>query len=102
MLSRPVLQPPALLSPENVLATVFTTWCYGQLFVTHERDDSRHQSSYWREAARDAGLLAETYESACLFIHVNNHAHNEPCATSAPLWNDGANHIMMEFTDWSR
>lgn len=68
----------------------------------HDLDDTRHRSSHWREAAKEAGLLAETYEEACLFIHVNAHAHNQPCATVSPLWNEGKNHMMMEFTDWSR
>lgn len=47
-----------------------------------------------------AGMLANTYEEACLFIHVNTHNHDEPCATRAPMWNGGVNNIMMEFTPW--
>lgn len=57
-----------------------------------------------RHAARESELLAETYESACLFIHVRRKAWADCnlCATSAPLWNDGANHPMVDFTDQSR
>ena len=67
---------------------------------SHEFDDEQRQSSYWREAVWQSGLLAETYEEACLFVHVNTHNHDEPCATRTPLWNGGVNHIMMEFTPW--
>ncbi|CAN0164439.1 unnamed protein product [Hapterophycus canaliculatus] len=67
----------------------------------HSHADRQHQSSYWREALWVAGMLAETYEEACLFIHVNTHNHDEPCATRTPLWNGGVNHIMMEFTPWN-
>lgn len=74
-----------------------------QLPITdHRRDDKQNQNSYWREAVWKAGMLADTYEEACLFIHVNTHNHDEPCATRSPLWNGGANHIMMEFTPWWR
>ncbi|CAM9963910.1 unnamed protein product [Ectocarpus sp. 4 AP-2014] len=66
----------------------------------HTNLDKQHQGSYWREAVWRAGMLANTYEEACLFIHVNTHNHDEPCATRAPLWNGGVNHIMMEFTPW--
>lgn len=57
-----------------------------------------------RHVARELGLLAETYESACLFIHVRNHAWGVKnlCATSAPSWNNGANHLMVDFTDQTR
>eukprot|EP00752_Nemacystus_decipiens_P005374 g4874.t1 len=64
--------------------------------------DEQHQSSYWREALWKAGMLAETHDKACLFIHVNTHNHDEPCATRAPQWNGGADHIMMDFTRWWR
>lgn len=59
------------------------------------------QQSIWREAAREAGVLAERYESACLFIMVD-HKRQAPCATNAPLWNNGVNHIMIDFNDYSR
>eukprot|EP00903_Cladosiphon_okamuranus_P012958 g12097.t1 len=68
--------------------------------IDHSTDDNKHQDSHWREAAWKAGVLAETYDEACLFIHVNTHNHKEPCATRAPRWNGGVNHIMMEFTPW--
>lgn len=69
------------------------------LAITHGDDEDRHHSSYWRQAAREAGSLAKTYDTACLFIEVNAFGHDEPCAPSAPSWNGGANHAMVEFTD---
>lgn len=59
-------------------------------------------ASHWSNAVRRVGLLAESYESACLFIQVNSHAHEEPCAPRTPLWNGGANHFMIDFTSWQR
>ncbi|CAM9666002.1 unnamed protein product, partial [Ectocarpus sp. 12 AP-2014] len=60
-----------------------------------------------RRAVRKAGLLAESYEDACMFIMVSgefskNHVRQISCATSAPLWNDGVNHMMFDLTDPSR
>lgn len=55
---------------------------------------------YWRKAAKEQGVLAETYESACLFIHVSR--AGDPCATKAPLWNGGMNHVMIDFSDSTR
>lgn len=63
----------------------------------HHRD-----ASHWSDAVSQVGLLAESYESACLFIQVNSHAHEEPCAPQTPLWNGGANHMMIDFTSWGR
>lgn len=68
--------------------------------ANHNGDDLQHQGSYWVEALREAGMLADTYEEACVFIHVNTHNHDQPCAVNATLWNDGANHVMMELTPW--
>ncbi|CAM9146099.1 unnamed protein product [Scytosiphon promiscuus] len=68
--------------------------------ANHQYHD--HQHEYWREAARKLGLLAETYEEACLFIHVETSSAPVPCATNAPLWNEGANHLIMQFSDLSR
>lgn len=31
-----------------------------------------------------------------------NRIRETPCATLAPLWNEGANHIMIDMTDWNR
>lgn len=59
-------------------------------------------ASHWSDAVSRVGLLAKSYESACMFIQVNSHAHEEPCAPQAPLWNGGANHIMIDFTSWGR
>ena len=58
--------------------------------------------SYWRQAAMEAGVLAEAYKSACLFVHVRKHQAEQPCAAHSPLWNGGANHIMVDFTDGGR
>lgn len=57
-----------------------------------------------RHVARELGILAETYETACLFIHVRVHAWGVQnlCAPSAPSWNHGANHLMIDFTDETR
>ena len=57
---------------------------------------------YWRQAAREAGVLAEAYESACLFVHVRIHQAEQTCAAHSPLWNGGANHIMLDLTDGGR
>ena len=57
---------------------------------------------YWRQAAMEAGVLAEAYESACLFVHVRMHQAEQPCAAHSSLWNGGANHIMVDFTDGGR
>lgn len=55
-----------------------------------------------RYVAREMGVLADTYESACLFVDVNDKAGRRPCGPSSPLWNDGANHLMIDTTDSSR
>lgn len=62
-------------------------------------NESLMLSHSWREAARKAGVLAERYEDACLFISINKLT---PCATSSPLWNGGANHVMVDLTDRAR
>lgn len=61
-----------------------------------------HQAGWvWRRALRDAGLLAETYEAACLFIHVSTWG-TKPCPPTTPLWNGGVNHVMVDFSDLNR
>ena len=61
-----------------------------------------HQRGWvWRRALRDAGLLAETYETACLFIHVSTWG-TKPCPPTTPLWNGGVNHVMVDFSDLHR
>lgn len=62
-------------------------------------NESLMLSHSWRVAARKAGVLAERYEDACFFISINKLI---PCATSSPLWNGGANHIMVDLTDRAR
>ena len=71
--------------------------------ATAQNDDDRDRSgAIWRTAAANAGLLAEKYDSACLFIHVNQRVDEEPCASGAPLWSKGSNHVMVDLTDNSR
>ena len=70
--------------------------------TTYHADERDMSGAIWRTAAANAGLLAETYESACLFVHVNERVDHEPCASRAPLWNEGSNHVMVDLTDFSR
>lgn len=70
--------------------------------TTYHEDERDMSGAIWRTAAANAGLLAETYESACLFVHVNERVDHEPCASRAPLWNEGSNHLMVDLTDFSR
>lgn len=67
-----------------------------------EVENGRMLSPVFRNAAHNAGVLAKTYASACVFIHVNNRVDQEPCATTSPLWNNGANHLMIDLTDSTR
>lgn len=55
----------------------------------------------FRNAAQEAGVLAATYESACLFMHVTR-GEKEPCAVNTPLWKSGMNHVMVDFGDNGR
>ena len=65
-------------------------------------NESLMLSHSWREAARNAGVLAEHYDEACLFISINKLIYRPPCATSSPLWNAGSNHVMVDLTDRTR
>ncbi|CAM9951998.1 unnamed protein product, partial [Ectocarpus fasciculatus] len=65
-------------------------------------NESLMLSHTWREAARDAGVLSETYEDACLFLHVNKRLDHMPCPAEKPLWNGGKNHVMVDLTDRTR
>lgn len=86
-------------------------------------DDPHHIDWVFRNAAREAGVLAATYDSACLFMHVTRgegacavstpwwnlglfmhvtRGEREPCAVSTPLWNSGVNHVMVDFGDQGR
>lgn len=55
----------------------------------------------FRDAAEERGVLAETYDSACVFIHVS-WGEKEPCAVNQPLWDNGRNHVMVNFGDKGR
>lgn len=70
--------------------------------ATAEIVDKDQIGAIWRTAVANAGLLAEKYESACLFVHVNRRIDKEPCAPGAPLWNEGSNHVMVDLTDKPR
>ncbi len=69
--------------------------------VGDEEDDEHFIGWVFRNAAREAGVLAPTYESACVFMHVTR-GEKDRCAVHAPLWNDGANHVMVDFGDTGR
>lgn len=64
-----------------------------------EKEDSHYIGWVFRNAAREAGVLADSYETACVFMHVNM-VNEESCVTRAPLWNNGVNHVMVDFSDW--
>lgn len=75
------------------------------LETASEVENARMLSPIFREAAKELGLLAESYETACIFIHVNNAIKlrdNTPCAVNTPLWRNGANHLMVDLSDNSR
>ncbi|CAM9308820.1 unnamed protein product [Pylaiella littoralis] len=59
-------------------------------------------SHTWREMAKDAGVLSETYGDACLFLHVNKRLNAVPCPADKPLWHGGKNHVMVDLTDRTR
>lgn len=73
-----------------------------KLEISSKVENNRNPSPVFRYVAREMGVLADTYGSACLFIHVNNRVDENPCASSASLWNHGANHLMIDYTDTSR
>ena len=78
--------------------------------VGEERGSRFFMGWVFRNAAQEAGLLAESYESACVFIHVNAAGRIpngtkrswKDCPVRSPLWNDGANHVMIDFGDMGR
>lgn len=56
-----------------------------------------------RNEANDAGLLAHTYESACLFVSATSSAPGlTSCAVEQPYWNGGSNHLMVDLSDKGR
>lgn len=75
------------------------------LTMSIEMENARMLSPFFRKAANELGVLAESYATACMFIHVNNVnvLHNQtPCAVNTPLWSNGTNHLMVDFSDNSR
>ena len=75
-----------------------------------EKDNTHFIGWVFRDAAREAGILAESYESACVFMHVtaagkkftNEQRQWHECPVRSPLWNDGTNHVMVDFGDDGR
>lgn len=65
-------------------------------------ENDRALTPVLRGVANQLGLLADSYESACIFIHVNIYSGRGSCALSSPLWNEGRNHLMIDLSDWSR
>lgn len=69
--------------------------------------DSHHMNHHYlewllRNEAKDAGLLAETYDSACLYVHVGKGGSEEACAVRSPQWNEGSHHLMVDMSDVGR
>lgn len=62
--------------------------------------ESDNLDSVLRSEVEGAGLLAQTYESACLFVAATS--RYTPCAVEQPLWNDGTNHVMVSLGDVGR
>lgn len=69
--------------------------------VGDEEDDGHFIGWVFRNAAREAGVLAPTYESACIIMYVSR-GNSERCAVDSHLWNNGANHVMVDFGDTGR
>lgn len=68
-----------------------------------EKDDPHYIGWVFRNAAREAGVLAASYESACMIMHVSRGGRGaSDCALRSPLWNDGVNHVMVDFGDEGR
>lgn len=53
-----------------------------------------------RNEAENVGLLAQTYESACLFVAATTRFTS--CAVRQPLWNGGSNHLLVDLSDRGR
>lgn len=71
--------------------------------VGEEDGDPHFIGWVFRNAAREAGALAESYEGACVIMHVSRGGRGtHDCALRSPLWNDGVNHVMVDFGDTGR
>lgn len=73
-----------------------------EMEMTDTVEDVNLLNPVLRGAANELGILAETYESACIFIDINVFVNHYSCAPSAPLWNNGMNHFIIDFSDWTR
>lgn len=68
--------------------------------VSASRMNNRYLERVLRNEAKDAGLLAETYESACIYVHAG---YDEgACAVRSPQWNEGSHHLMINMSDKGR
>lgn len=67
-------------------------------FHGEEENGLPNLGAVFQHAAREAGILATTYESACMFLYAGR-AEREACAVNTPLWKSGANHVMVNFGD---
>lgn len=78
--------------------------------IGEETGNSHFMGWVVRNAAREAGVMAESYESACVFIHVtgagkfltDEQRQWSRCPVRSPLWNNGTNHVMVDFGDDGR
>jgi len=74
--------------------------------VASEPEGARMNHYYleWimRKEIQEAGLLAESYESACLYVHVGEGRRRNPCPVDAPLWEEGMGHVMIDMSDDGR
>lgn len=90
--------PSALLDSSELLAADGSGTAVGD-----EKDDPHYIGWVFRNAAREAGVLADSYESACVIMHVSRAGRgSHDCALRSPLWNDGVNHVVVNFGDTGR
>ncbi len=95
-------RPPALGGPGPSVYVFDATCSLADSSALPPTNESPMLSHTWREVAREAGVLAERYQDACLFLHVNKRLGSVPCPAKGPLWNGGRNHVMVDFTDRTR
>lgn len=95
-------RPPAAGGPGPSIYVFDATCSVANSSALPPSTESLMLSHTWREAARGAGVLAESYAEACMFLHVNKRVGSVPCPAERPLWNGGRNHVMVDFTDYSR
>lgn len=94
-------RPPAAGGPGPSIYVFDATCSLANSSALPPSKESPMLSHTWREMARAAGVLSESYWDACLFLHVNKRL-GAPCPAESPLWNGGKNHVMVDFTDRTR